>query len=56
MSDSLELELYTVVCHCGCWELNLCPLQKQEVLVVVVVVLFETGFLYVALAVLELPL
>lgn len=30
--DALELELWMVVNHCGCWDWNLGPLQEQLVL------------------------
>jgi hypothetical protein len=56
---------------CGCWELNLGPSEEQSVLLTaepslqphevisfcfVLVWFFETGFLFIALAVLELTL
>ena len=32
MSDSLDLELQSCELPCGCWELNLGPLEEQSVL------------------------
>jgi hypothetical protein len=65
--DSLELELYMPLC--GCWELNLGPVQEQPLLpfsepsrapdklfFFFFFWFFETGFLCVVLAVLELTL